>query len=92
VNYRSRVGESSVTGDIWKAFGLGIRMIALVLEYRFGLHRRSREQWQPALDLERRLAALSRSITNDSTALPEAEPEPATSGPDRSTKPKAGSY
>ena len=32
-----------MTGDLWKAFKLGMRMIALVLEYRFGLHRRERQ-------------------------------------------------
>ena len=41
VNYHRRVGESSVTGDIWKAFVLGMRMIALVLGYRFGLNNSS---------------------------------------------------
>ncbi|MBM4046660.1 MAG: glycosyltransferase family 2 protein [Planctomycetes bacterium] len=35
VNYRERVGESSVTGDMWKAIRLGLRMIALVLRARF---------------------------------------------------------
>jgi glycosyltransferase involved in cell wall biosynthesis len=35
VNYKSRVGVSSVTGNLWKAFVLGLRMIALVLDYRF---------------------------------------------------------
>jgi glycosyltransferase involved in cell wall biosynthesis len=69
VNYRTRVGESSVTGDLWKAFRLGVRMIVLVLEYRLGLHHRSRNQWQPALNVQRRLAALSRSIANDSLTL-----------------------
>ncbi len=34
VNYLPRVGESSVTGDFWKAFFLGITMIGLVLRYR----------------------------------------------------------
>ena len=34
VNYRPRVGRSSVTGDFWKAFALGLRMIALILEHR----------------------------------------------------------
>src|SRR5215472_16527438 len=34
VNYRSRVGESSVTGDFWKALMLGLRMIALILGHR----------------------------------------------------------
>ncbi|MBI3977518.1 MAG: glycosyltransferase family 2 protein [Chloroflexi bacterium] len=34
VNYTRRVGTSSVTGDPRRAFLLGLRMIALVLEYR----------------------------------------------------------
>ena len=42
VNYRSRVGESSVTGNYWKALLLGIQMIVLVLGYRFGFHRAER--------------------------------------------------
>lgn len=45
LNYRSRVGESSVTGDFGKAFWLGMRMIGLVLEYRFGLHHAARIRW-----------------------------------------------
>jgi glycosyltransferase involved in cell wall biosynthesis len=45
VNYQPRVGESSVTGDLRKAFKLGMRMIFLVLEYRFGLHARQRTLW-----------------------------------------------
>lgn len=45
VNYRSRVGESSVTGDMWKAFRLGLRMITLVLGYRLGFERAARVQW-----------------------------------------------
>jgi glycosyltransferase involved in cell wall biosynthesis len=45
VNYRQRVGESSVTGDLWKAFWLGMRMIGLVLEYRVGLHPAERRMW-----------------------------------------------
>lgn len=35
VNYRSRVGVSSVTGNKWKAFRLGLRMIALILRYKW---------------------------------------------------------
>ena len=35
VNYRARVGTSSVTGDFWKAMRLGIRMIVLIFQYRF---------------------------------------------------------
>lgn len=34
VHYTKRVGTSSVTGDPAKAFKLGLRMIALILEYR----------------------------------------------------------
>jgi glycosyltransferase involved in cell wall biosynthesis len=45
VNYRSRVGTSSVTGDLRKAFQLGLRMIALVFEYRLGFHTANRLAW-----------------------------------------------
>lgn len=45
LNYRGRVGKSSVTGSFWKAFRLGLRMIALVLEYRLGLRRGLRTKW-----------------------------------------------
>jgi glycosyltransferase involved in cell wall biosynthesis len=34
VNYTKRVGTSSVTGDKWVAFRLGLRMIALIVGYR----------------------------------------------------------
>ena len=34
INYRSRVGSSSVTGDLWVAAKLGLRMIVLILGYR----------------------------------------------------------
>ena len=33
VNYKQRVGRSSVTGSKWKAFVLGLSMIGLVWEY-----------------------------------------------------------
>ncbi|MBI2421285.1 MAG: glycosyltransferase family 2 protein [Candidatus Hydrogenedentes bacterium] len=36
VNYRKRVGESSVTGSKVKAFVLGCRMILMILAYRLG--------------------------------------------------------
>jgi hypothetical protein len=36
VNYHPRVGESAVTGDLRKAFALGIDMIGLVLRMRIG--------------------------------------------------------
>jgi len=34
VSYHKRVGKSSVTGDKWKAFLLGLIMIAFILSYR----------------------------------------------------------
>ena len=39
VNYRERVGRSSVTGDIRKAIVLGCQMIVLIVAMRFGLER-----------------------------------------------------
>lgn len=35
LNYKERTGESAVTGDFFKAFKLGIRMIVLIFEKRF---------------------------------------------------------
>ena len=69
VNYRSRVGESSVTGDLWKAFKLGLRMIALVLGYRLGLHRAARVRWN---DRDRRRSfAPAETVGPDLVALHE---------------------
>ena len=34
VNYQPREGKSSVTGDLWVAAKLGVRMIVLILEHR----------------------------------------------------------
>lgn len=67
LNYCERVGQSSVTGDFWKSWKLGWRMIFLVLEYRFGLHQRQRQEWSqnsvaPALGA---LAARLRRETGD---------------------------
>jgi glycosyltransferase involved in cell wall biosynthesis len=39
INYRKRVGRSSVTGDLKKAFLLGIQMIILIFAMRFGFKR-----------------------------------------------------
>ena len=39
VNYKDRVGQSSVTGDIKKATVLGIQMIILIIAMRFNLER-----------------------------------------------------
>jgi glycosyltransferase involved in cell wall biosynthesis len=52
VNYLPRVGTSSVTGDLWKAWKLGCQMIALILRFRLstlGQVRRSPLQPEPAL-------------------------------------------
>jgi len=37
VNYKSRVGESSVTGNLMKAFKLGLQMIILILSMRLNI-------------------------------------------------------
>jgi hypothetical protein len=34
VNYTKRIGHSSVTGNKWVAFKLGLRMIRMILGYR----------------------------------------------------------
>ena len=34
INYLPRVGESSVTGDLWKAFVLGTQMIGFIVRFR----------------------------------------------------------
>lgn len=76
VNYRSRVGESSVTGSFWKAFKLGLRMITLVWEYRLGLVRRDRQSWTSRDGKspdERALVLADRSILNLAQALDRQE-------------------
>jgi glycosyltransferase involved in cell wall biosynthesis len=35
VHYRSRLGQSKITGSLGRALALGLRMIALVIRYRF---------------------------------------------------------
>jgi len=45
VNYQARIGESSVTGNKWKALKLGLRMIEMILSYKWrtdGIRRKSR--------------------------------------------------
>jgi glycosyltransferase involved in cell wall biosynthesis len=37
VNYKSRIGKSSVTGDLLKAFKLGIQMIVLIISMRLNI-------------------------------------------------------
>ncbi len=35
VHYQPRTGTSKITGSTWKAFRLGLRMIAMIVRYRF---------------------------------------------------------
>jgi glycosyltransferase involved in cell wall biosynthesis len=35
IHYRPRVGTSKITGSFWKAFRLGLRMIMMIVDYRF---------------------------------------------------------
>lgn len=35
INYKARIGISKITGSRWKAFFVGLRMILLILRYRF---------------------------------------------------------
>lgn len=56
VNYRSRVGVSSVTGNRLKAFGLGLRMIGLILVYKWRFDRlRIRRRYQTPSTSARRV-------------------------------------
>jgi len=66
INYRSRVGESSVTGSFWKAFKLGMRMIGLVWEYRLGMIRRDRVMWtaEDSRTPQERIQPLNPSLAN----------------------------
>lgn len=88
VNYRRRVGTSSVTGDLWKAFRLGLRMIALVLSYRFGFHAAHRLRWTnpgrrafqgPLItgDAGRDLALLGQALQRESGPRESSEKRPA---------------
>ena len=35
VNYGRRIGDSKITSSFWKSFKLGIRMIGMIIKYRF---------------------------------------------------------
>jgi hypothetical protein len=35
IHYRPRLGTSKITGSHWKAFRLGMRMILMIVHYRF---------------------------------------------------------
>jgi hypothetical protein len=77
VNYRSRVGKSSVTGNLWKAVVLGLQMVVLVFEYRFGLFQKSRTRWTERWSSERQLSALSASLKLEALAQASQNVEPA---------------
>ena len=50
VNYRARVGTSSVTGSKWKAFVLGLKMIVMILIFRIGSLLRIKRYSMPEFD------------------------------------------
>lgn len=35
LHYQERIGESKITSDFWKSFRLGIKMIFMIIRYRF---------------------------------------------------------
>jgi hypothetical protein len=82
VNYRSRVGVSSVTGDLWKAWKLGLRMIALVLDYRFSGFSARRIVWDRTEKDPRTtsLHTLNQAISNNSDPETDQPLEPAAQG------------
>ncbi len=82
VNYRSRVGVSSVTGDLWKAFRLGLRMIALVLEYRFAGLSAPRIVWDRTEKgpLTTSLRTLNQAISNNPGPETDQPLEPVAQG------------
>lgn len=72
VNYKSRVGESSVTGSFYKAFVLGIQMIILVWQYRLGMIARERTRWRPEESRtpeQREVVAMHPSLINLAQAV-----------------------
>jgi glycosyltransferase involved in cell wall biosynthesis len=87
VNYRARVGESSVTGDIRKAVRLGLRMIALVWEYRVTQFRATRPVWNEGSPATRGLAALARLSSSASSLGEQPDAEDAAIGVTRHKRP-----
>jgi len=73
VNYRARVGKSSVTGDFWKAFRLGLTMIGLVFSYRFALRPGNRLSWGPRPGPASGLANLSEAVSTTARSRPEQD-------------------
>jgi glycosyltransferase involved in cell wall biosynthesis len=67
VNYLPRVGESAVTGDVRKAFVLGVQMIAFILRFRLatlGRNRRPNARTRPPAPGRGAAATLPRNIAN----------------------------
>ena len=77
LNYRERVGVSSVTGDFWKTWKLGWRMIFLVWEYRLGFH--AAERGRLSEDLTPSLLRLSERLDEAARSPAEAS-EPVGAG------------
>lgn len=72
LNYRERVGESSVTGDFSKTWKLGWRMIFLVWEYRLGFRAAQRTSY--AGDASASLANISRRLEEANRSASVEEP------------------
>jgi len=92
INYRPRVGQSSVTGSFWKAVVLGLQMIVLVLEYRVGFYRGRRRSWKEQQNIlvrpadpgmDRELAALAQSVGGRSRRPLDELPEESTRAAER---------
>jgi glycosyltransferase involved in cell wall biosynthesis len=67
VNYRSRVGRSAVTGSFWRALAVGLRMIDLVLKYRFGFAGRRRTSWDQRPPRSRPASAVGLGASSSTT-------------------------
>ena len=73
LNYRPRVGVSAVTGSLWTAFWLGMRMIRLVLGYRFGWYARPRATWD-APEMATSIARLAAGVASNKNPAAKSAP------------------
>ena len=60
VHYQPRTGTSKITGSFWKAFRLGMRMIAMIVQYRF----KRISYTVPTTQSERRPAIAKNAVDN----------------------------
>jgi glycosyltransferase involved in cell wall biosynthesis len=60
IHYRSRLGTSKITGSFWKASRLGLRMIMMIVQYRF--------KRIPSVSTARQLSAPARTTAKDIAA------------------------